>query len=306
MIVNKYGGGGGGYVLPVATDSTLGGVKIGSGLNIDSGGTLSTSGGSAGGGDYVIVDALSAITNPTEGMIAYVTAHQETVQGVVFDDENYDISYQVRVCKNAPRLSMDQYYFTSKYQMHITDASSPIDFSGGEFNSIFRDSIFFQYDDSGQLTYVFVRNGYFITFGSLPAEAYDLVSTSVTIPAYTYIYRGNKWYLWEDGKISFYLDSITTQADWSAFITDLATFKAGEFQFIVDEYYYGWNTYKFYPNTNPQNNGGQTLAFGSCFIARASNGETFEALKALSLRVENGSGWKAYGIAKYDFLNPPS
>lgn len=43
MIVNKYSGngGGGGYVLPTATDSRLGGVKIGSGISVDSGGTIS-------------------------------------------------------------------------------------------------------------------------------------------------------------------------------------------------------------------------------------------------------------------------
>lgn len=38
---NINGGGGGGYVLPVASQSTLGGVKVGSGLTINSGGTLS-------------------------------------------------------------------------------------------------------------------------------------------------------------------------------------------------------------------------------------------------------------------------
>jgi hypothetical protein len=38
------GGGGGQYVLPVASQSTLGGVKIGSGVNIDSAGTISVSG----------------------------------------------------------------------------------------------------------------------------------------------------------------------------------------------------------------------------------------------------------------------
>ena len=45
MIVNKYkgnGGGGGGYVLPVATASRLGGVKVGSGLTIDGAGVLSS------------------------------------------------------------------------------------------------------------------------------------------------------------------------------------------------------------------------------------------------------------------------
>lgn len=38
---NLGGGGGGSYVLPVATDSRLGGVKIGSGVNVDSAGTIS-------------------------------------------------------------------------------------------------------------------------------------------------------------------------------------------------------------------------------------------------------------------------
>ena len=42
MIISFKGNtGGGGYVLPPATTTTLGGVKVGSGLTIDSGGTLS-------------------------------------------------------------------------------------------------------------------------------------------------------------------------------------------------------------------------------------------------------------------------
>lgn len=68
---NIGGGGGGGYVLPVASQSTLGGVKIGSGITIDSGGTISVSGGSSD-ENYIIADALSAITDPTEGQMATV------------------------------------------------------------------------------------------------------------------------------------------------------------------------------------------------------------------------------------------
>lgn len=41
----EEGGGGGGYVLPVATDETLGGVKIGEGLSITEGGVLSADSG---------------------------------------------------------------------------------------------------------------------------------------------------------------------------------------------------------------------------------------------------------------------
>ena len=45
--VDGNGGGGGSYTLPVATASRLGGIKVGSGLTIDSGGTLTVSGGTA-------------------------------------------------------------------------------------------------------------------------------------------------------------------------------------------------------------------------------------------------------------------
>lgn len=41
---NRGGGSGSGYTLPVATQSTLGGVKIGQGIDVDSAGTISVSG----------------------------------------------------------------------------------------------------------------------------------------------------------------------------------------------------------------------------------------------------------------------
>lgn len=66
------------YLLPTASSSTLGGVKVGSGLTIDGNGVLSVSGGTGGDSNYVIVDALSSITNPVEGMIAYVPGHPWT------------------------------------------------------------------------------------------------------------------------------------------------------------------------------------------------------------------------------------
>lgn len=61
-------------ILPVASSSTLGGVKVGSGLTIDGNGVLSVSGGTGGDSNYVIVDALSAITDPVEGMYVYVNS----------------------------------------------------------------------------------------------------------------------------------------------------------------------------------------------------------------------------------------
>ncbi len=63
--------------VPVATTGSTGVVKVGSGLSIDANGVLSADGGGSGGGDYIVTEALSSITNPTEGMIAYVPAHYE-------------------------------------------------------------------------------------------------------------------------------------------------------------------------------------------------------------------------------------
>lgn len=45
--IAKNGGGGGGYTLPTATESRLGGIKVGSGLNVEEDGTLSTNGGTS-------------------------------------------------------------------------------------------------------------------------------------------------------------------------------------------------------------------------------------------------------------------
>ena len=59
------------YTLPAASSEVLGGVKIGEGISIDSAGTISVSGVSAE-EKYFVVDALSAVTSPQEGDIAYV------------------------------------------------------------------------------------------------------------------------------------------------------------------------------------------------------------------------------------------
>lgn len=51
------GGGGGSYVLPPATEQTLGGIKVGSGLTVQADGTLSAEGGAGG---VLVVDSLSS------------------------------------------------------------------------------------------------------------------------------------------------------------------------------------------------------------------------------------------------------
>lgn len=80
MIIDFYNRNGGGGSVPIATRDTAGIVKVGSGLSVDSGGTLSAEGG----GNYIIVDNLSAVTNPQEGMMAYVKSHTASTTYTVY------------------------------------------------------------------------------------------------------------------------------------------------------------------------------------------------------------------------------
>lgn len=60
-------GGGGTYELPIATATTLGGIKVGSGLEIDANGVLSATGG--GGGDSIDEgDGITITTDPQTGV----------------------------------------------------------------------------------------------------------------------------------------------------------------------------------------------------------------------------------------------
>jgi len=94
MIINLstiFGGGGGSYVLPTATGSRLGGVKIGSGISVAADGTISAEGGSSQ-QNYIIVDALSAVTEPYEGLTAFVKSGNtsSSMSGYTFSIEGLE------------------------------------------------------------------------------------------------------------------------------------------------------------------------------------------------------------------------
>ena len=66
------GGGGGSYTLPIASASTLGGIKVGTGLSIDSSTGVLTATGGGGGGSTVAVQSLAA-TSAIVSRIAKIT-----------------------------------------------------------------------------------------------------------------------------------------------------------------------------------------------------------------------------------------
>lgn len=61
-------GGGGTYELPIATTSTLGGIKVGDGLTIDANGVLSTTGGGGGGDSIAEGGGINITTDPQTGV----------------------------------------------------------------------------------------------------------------------------------------------------------------------------------------------------------------------------------------------
>lgn len=66
---------GGGYTLPVASPTSLGGVKVGSGLSIDASGVLSASGGGGGGNFIETVEDGFFIVDQSLNIGVYVDAN---------------------------------------------------------------------------------------------------------------------------------------------------------------------------------------------------------------------------------------
>ena len=255
------------------------------------------------GGDYMIVEDLSAITSPTDGMIAYVPAHQETYSGLSI--ESSQIAYQAKLRKTAPR-EID-YNFSGAHNFDTNNPNSaPYDFDSdeqGNWHSIWDESVWLRYDSGQSRTYCVAKSG-FTVICYLSSDYYEEITTAVTISPKTYIYRNGSWLRYEDGLVSFRLDTYATMDEWNTFISAITEFNAGEYQYVADEYYYGWSTHRF--KTREKYDTNMSNGFGFAFECKASNAETFDNLQALNIKISNGSGWRAYDVAKYDFLNPPT
>lgn len=90
MIINfnKGNGGGGEYVLPKASATKLGGIKVGNNLSIDGDGVLSATGG---GGEqaYQAVDSVASIGGYQNGWKAFQRGHEEWIEYTCYD---FDLS----------------------------------------------------------------------------------------------------------------------------------------------------------------------------------------------------------------------
>lgn len=289
-----HGGGGGGTAGVSSLDGQTGALttKTINGNAILGSGDIVISGSSSD-SNYVVVDALSAITNPVEGMIAYIPAHSETFTG--FSIESSQVAYQAQLKKSAPR---DITYTISTAYSIGTDnnASSSFYFDSGNWTPIYRKNVWLQYDDASQKTKIVCRDGYTVEC-SLSQEYYEAITTSFTVDEQVFIYKNNKWYPFEDGKVSFYLNNVNTQAKWTDFINEINRLVPGSFQYVYDWYDFNWITIKFNTLSKPQYSDGSTDAYGTSYLFKASNGETFDVLNAYSLRVSDNAGWKSIDLA---------
>lgn len=102
LAVNVYGDIGGEDTLPTASADTLGGVKVGSGLAIDSNGVLSASGGSNGGVNVV------TYTETPSGVITCNHTFEEIAQ-LVSDNKTIIIKYIKQVDEDGDILSYEFY-----------------------------------------------------------------------------------------------------------------------------------------------------------------------------------------------------
>lgn len=107
-IAGLSGGGGESYTLPVATDTILGGIKVGSGLTITNGVLSAT------GGDTVISiipqtkSNYTAIYGQTTFNATYTVGHIEVfLNGIKLDDSEFDATNGTSITLNSGCLAGD-------------------------------------------------------------------------------------------------------------------------------------------------------------------------------------------------------
>ena len=241
------------YTLPKASSSKLGGIKVGSGLTMSgdflnleigeglgfSGNTLVVSGGSgSGGGNYLIVNSLSDISEPYEGLEAYVKERTEYVEytGYTIDASQISEGYVAHIYydgANEAAVYRSGEAFHWEWDNNTTEKF--ID-KGDYYYKINSEHTVF--------TVLLVNPAAYVTF----EEGVTTATTSGTIEIFhksvTYRYNGTEWEEYQPPKV-YYLDEMT-QSERADLYNEIfryteKTFPAGDYRFFVtnegnDEY----------------------------------------------------------------------
>ena len=200
------------YTLRKASSSSLGGIKVGSGLTMSgdflnleigeglgfSGNTLVVSGGS-GGGNYLIVDSLSDISNPYEGLEAYVKEKTEHLQytGYTIDASQisegyaahiyYDVANEKAVCRSGGR-------FHWGWDNDITD------------RFIDEEDFYYKINSEHTVFTVLLKNpAAYVTFENGVTTATTSDTIEILHKAVSYRYNGTEWEEYQPPKV-YYLD----------------------------------------------------------------------------------------------------
>lgn len=142
-------GGGGSYILPPATQQTLGGIKVGSGLTVQADGTLSATGGSGSGSSYEPYRIELSTTAPddfTEGDIDNLNDFFEAVAAdpSITKDAYIDIEGEIYRCSWAEYdggTGLGNFSFVLAYTNWLAEID--LHFEDGEYNEgVFFDNAF--------------------------------------------------------------------------------------------------------------------------------------------------------------------
>ena len=157
------------------------------------------SAGSSGPSNYVIVDDLSAITNPVEGMVAYVPAHIEVKTGCTFvRDNSYGDSWE-NIYMSSPEGAYEDIHFSDS---NIPEAGKDV-FDrwwapGPCLNKWTKTNMGYAYAETGATAttlYYFTEPGYVID----SSHTYDYmtftpdVAINYPVKETKYMYDGTNW-----------------------------------------------------------------------------------------------------------------
>ena len=233
------------YTLPKASSGMLGGIKVGSGLTMSgdflnleigeglgfSGNTLVVSGGGSGGGNYLIVDSLSDISNPYEGLEAYVKEKTEYLEytGYTIDASQISEGYAAHI----------YYDGTNEKAVYRSGGSFHWGWDNGITDRFIDEEDFYYKINSEHTVFtVLLKNpAAYVTFEGGVTTA----TTSDTIEIFhmstTHRYNGTEWEQYQPQRVC-YLDEMT-KAERVSLYRELkqyyeTTFPAGKYRFFAE------------------------------------------------------------------------